>query len=732
VARICSTNTEREGEILDRDVPTIGGRQARRNNERLNVVGGSEHNSQVKKRLLLYLSRSGYSGNTPIASTLAWLCKSKRCLFDNYYDSYHQGVHFPGGDSRNLELGQLTGGTVLGNRHFEEFYYLLLNFDVSVVSSGETMFLSSTKNLNLPVVARSERISVIYREVFKFFGVPLPSDIVMIGCHFGGPLAGLDAYLYPEIYHRQAIGVPDAIRDEELRDLYGEKSTIFLVYVDEKVEADLVKRGYEIEVIDRLERDDDYLRVTRRLAQRWKKKTKGWILGDPVLVSHWLPKACEEGLMGLYSIPQEKILSQLGDLISSKGKVVYGRQYSDRDFFELSKLNQCFQVIDPCRPPFHAVKHVDYTWHGEENRDGFYNAEYSDEELRAFAKENRILISLMFWSGMIRETENFYNLLDLFAMTHLRCGLVLTAQSYEYTMHSPFELLTIPVEQGGVYPLVEPVLGSCGIGVGIECHMTTHRLKEDLREGLTRIRGKVKRENYIPRGWWVTLDTGLEKLNLRERPKPVRLLRYPPYFQIRFHGQERRYEETSGSATEGHSHAAAGRFRERVKRGVRRFGLTKYFDPYRPYEFYRAGPMEEDVVEAAKSAGITYMFTKAGFNSFPKVNYLDEEFVALNYTAGQWDGWTPFETINDVSDLSKSEKILSKRNKPGWIVSTVDSCLWTFSGEFWRRGTGLYEIARFCANGGKSQRLINVKPFTISRYARIIAEENREARQEWT
>jgi len=76
----------------------------------------------------------------------------------------------------------------------------------------------------------------------------------------------------------------------------------------------------------------------------------------------------------------------------------------------------------------------------------------------------------------------------------------------------------------------------------------------------------------------------------------------------------------------------------------------------------------------------------------------------LNYTSGQWDGWTPFETINDVSDLKKSEKTLMKREKPGWIVSTLDSCLWTFGGEFWDKANRLLKIAQFCAGGGKTQQ----------------------------
>ena len=154
-----------------------------------------------------------------------------------------------------------------------------------------------------------------------------------------------------------------------------------------------------------------------------------------------------------------------------------------------------------------------------------------------------------------------------------------------------------------------------------------------------------------------------------------------------------------------------------------KLGLNRFFLPYRPYEFCKPGPLQRDMVETVKSAGLEYMFTKSGFNSQPQIEYMDEDFIALNYTAGQWDGWTPFETINHVSDLKKAEKALSRRRKPGWIVSTIDSCLWTFTGEFWQRGTKLYDIAKFCADGGDSKKLINVKPITVARYARIIAQQ---------
>lgn len=680
--------------------------------------------NRLKKKLLLYLAKYNCPENILIASTLAWLSKSKGYLFDNYYDSYHQGIHFPGGDTRNLETGLLTGGTVCGDRHFEEFYFMLHNFDVSIVSTGESIFSQSIKNLNVPVIAHSDNTAELLRGTFSALDASLPSNIVMVGSNPGRELYGVEAYLYPEIYHRQAIGVHDTISDEDLAGLCQEGSKIFCFFVADDITGRLANKGYDVEIVDRIKQSDDYLSITGRIADRWKGRVNGWILGDPALVVHWIPTACEEGLAAIYSVPQEKIVSQLGNLISSKGKVVYGRQYSDRDFFELSKLNQCLQVIDPCRPPFQSVRHAEYNWQRDETQEGFYEYEYSDSELIQFASEGRILISLMFWSGMIREVENFHNLIDLVAMTRLRCGMVVTAQSYEYMMHSPFELLTVPLDQGGVYPLMEPVLGSCGIGVGIESYMTKERLLEDMKEGMSRISGRVKNEAYMPRGWWGTMDTDLDQLAWMEGPRPFRFLNYPPYMQIRFHLKDKTYAESSGLGKEATSECREPGCIERLKRYIQDNGLMKYFEPYRPYEFYRAGPIKQDVVEAVKSSGLKYMFTKSGFNSVPRAQYMDNDFIALNYTAGQWDGWTPFETVNDVSDLRKSEKKLMNSNAPGWIVSTIDSCLWTFSGEFWKRGNRLFDIAQYCANGGDSKKLINVKPYTVARYARIMAENS--------
>src|SRR5207253_434050 len=83
----------------------------------------------------------------------------------------------------------------------------------------------------------------------------------------------------------------------------------------------------------------------------------------------------------------------------------------------------------------------------------------------------------------------------------------------------------------------------------------------------------------------------------------------------------------------------------------------------------------------------------------------------------RWDGWTPFETVNRLSDLRLAERRLLRRGRPGWLVSSLDTCLWAFSGSVWERGGHLREICDWMAAGGASGRLVNVPPRVAARYA---------------
>jgi hypothetical protein len=99
--------------------------------------------------------------------------------------------------------------------------------------------------------------------------------------------------------------------------------------------------------------------------------------------------------------------------------------------------------------------------------------------------------------------------------------------------------------------------------------------------------------------------------------------------------------------------------------------------------------------------------------------------IALTYTAGRWDGWSPFITVNHLSDLRGAERRLLRGGGPGWLIGTLDTCLWAFTGSVWERGGELFALCRWMAEGGTSGRLVNVTPHTASRYARLLAGTGR-------
>jgi hypothetical protein len=154
---------------------------------------------------------------------------------------------------------------------------------------------------------------------------------------------------------------------------------------------------------------------------------------------------------------------------------------------------------------------------------------------------------------------------------------------------------------------------------------------------------------------------------------------------------------------------------------TRRSGLDRFVEERRPYDHLRPGPFNEEVATAVRGAGLSYMWTKAGFG-VPVVQDRSAEFLALSFTAGNWDGWTPFYTVGSTQDVARAERRLLNAGRPGWLASTVDSPLFAMSGEIFEHGSTLYGIAELIARGGRSGRLVNVMPHVVARYARLLDE----------
>jgi hypothetical protein len=684
--------------------------------------------SAQRPRLYLYLARYQHRQKNAVAATLAWLVEQRQSLFEVYYDSRRAGRHYGGGTpgpfgllpGNEGDLSLLTGGLLTGGRHAEALAAALQRFQTTVFCAGDVAFANMLAGAAADGAAAVHRVDEsdligLYDAVFSSFSSPWPRSAVMLNATPEG-LEGIDAYLWPEIFYRRALGIEASASDADLRALRDRRvQRILTCGIPAARQAALARLGFAVEDLRLQEAGDDYAALTARVAGRWEGRRRGWIVGDPVLASYWLPTACRERRAVIFGVPQSRVLDMVRDgLRSSVEPAVLGRQYDDSDFFTLSALGRPLQVVDPGRPPLPVLAAFPPRWCPPVSKPAAEDPD--DEQLLAYAREGRVLVSLVFWTGMIREIENLYALMDLLAMTGLKAGLVLTAQSLAYRP-SPLDLVGVPREQGGVFPGVEILLGSCGTGAAIESLLRPEQLAAHLgtaRQELARLGIPVA---WWPRGWWATMDAPLLPLPRWQRPKPVRWNGSLPFpIQFRFHSRE----DLPGDAS-----AQPADWRERLRGRVRDSRLKGFFSEYRPYEDYGPGELGPEMVTTVREAGFDYMLSKSGFGRRPRIVARDGDFVALNYTAGRWDGWTPFETVNDVGDLRRAERYLLSRRQPGWLLGTLDTCLWAFSGELWQAAPRLAEIARFAGDGGASGRLVNVAPRVVARYARLTDRENR-------
>jgi hypothetical protein len=705
----------------------------------------------VKPRLLLYLTAESNPARNAVAATLAWAAEAAGWAFEVYYDAYRLGDHYGGGDPDSQPPGMLSGGTVVGGHHHERLYLLLNRFDTLVLTDGPVAFGATLDQLDVER-RRVSGYADTYREAFAALAIAPPDAALVIDASPRGELAGLDAYLYPEIACRRVLGldVSSLTGDELTRLVESGVRRVDTLFVGaagaERWPSLAAGAGVVVtpEPLDALGPEDDFASVTERVARRWLAECAGgWVLADPAVVSAWLPEAWRQRRLAIYGKPQRAVIDRLEDELGASGKVVLGRQYEDGDFFALSALGLPFQLIDPVRPPFPVLRLAPYAWTSDSTDPadaGVYGREPSDDQLRTWAEQGRVLVSAIFWTGMIRELENLPRLVDLVALTGMKGGLALTTAALEYQPDGPLEMLRVPLERGGVFPCLEMLLASCGEGAAIESLLPEGRLAEHLRVANDTLDRLGVPAGWRPRGWWSTMDPAMVPLPGPRLPATLAANQHPPFVRVRYaaratgHGVGAASAAgpavgmTVGDAPVGETPAGETPVGEAPRPGLRRRvgdwargrGLGDVLAPYRPYEFFAPGPFRAEVAAAVGGAGLSYLFSKAGFGRPPTVLHEDAAVIALNYTVGHWDGWTPFETINDVEDLRGAERRLLAAKRPGWLVGTLDSCLWAFSGSIWGRAPGLHAIGGFLARGGDSGRLINVTPHVVARYARVI------------
>ncbi len=571
----------------------------------------------------------------------------------------------------------LRGGTFAGGHHLEQLALVLDRFECQAACLGPTVFDEALAAAGAAVRAQSADVVELYRELFDTSELERPTHLLVIGGGTG-PLS-LVPYACQEVVQRRVLAVAGGDDDTVAR--FGDTVQVERLWPGEPQPGDA---GV---VADR----------SLEMAERWSSVTKSFVIADPEAAGRWIPSAVRHGWAPVYGIPQAGVVRRLAERLRDVD-AVWGRQQDDSDFLELSRLGVAFQLIDPGRPPFPVVADAsDPRLPPAPCAD-----EPTDDELRRWARGGEVVTSIVFWSGMVRELECLYVLTDLAGEAGLRAGLALTTESLRYFDAGPLSVLATDPEHGGLNGRLEVLIASAGVGGMLESESPPERFAATLRRSVASLHG-------APKGWWAVMDAPLQPRRLGR----VAVRSWPPSAKLRY--RRRPLEE---AAAQGIGPAGPPSLRARVRESP----LGRLFEPIRPFDEHRPGGAVRTVLEAVRAAGFEYALTKSEFGAPPTVGTGVDGLTPINYTAGRWDGWTPFETVNTLSDLVQAERRLRRSRGPGWLLGSMDTCLWAFSGHVMERGRELREICRWTADGGSSGRLRNVTPHTMARYARILAE----------
>jgi hypothetical protein len=631
-----------------------------------------------------------------VCATLAWIARDEGSLLECYYSAPSTGGHYGGGHPSLTPLRQLRGGTFGGGRHMEQLLLVLQGFECEAVCLGPGIFDDLLADLHVPVRARDDDAGHLYTQLLAR-SVAEPQGWLVIGD--GGRPQGISlaAYAYPEVFHRRLLAFPEGA------ELSPSDHPVEGVWLEHPPAGGVAR-------LDQPEESSVAVQ-TAWMARRWCAQGSGFLLGDPELIGRWTPTAIRKGWLPIFAMPQREILRHL-DLKDAKQSIVYGRQQDDSDFLALSRAGLAFQLVDPGRPVFPVLAEI----HPRRAPAPRVESEPSDGQLKEWAREGRVLTSLLFWTGMMRELENLYALTEAIELSELAAGFVLTTASFEYMWAPPLSLQWVEQSLGGLQGKVETLLASGGEGAFLESEVPVERFRDTLKESVDRLGAWLGQEN-IPRGWWGVMDAPLVARNApRLTFKPDR-----PYASLRYRGSGPDRPASTSASGPG-ERTAVRPFAKRLRHAVRRSAVGGFLEPLRPFDGFEPGPPGRALLTAVRDAGFGYALTKSGFGGRPKVVTGIDGLTVMNYTTGRWDGWTPFVTVNSLGDLQAAERRLVRQGRPGWLLGTLDTCLWAFSGTVLDRGRSLLEICSWTARGGSSRTLVNVLPGVIARYAAILAE----------
>jgi hypothetical protein len=407
-----------------------------------------------------------------------------------------------------------------GNGHREQFYYLA-NFYrqvhyCSLTESPALQFKREVLAFGGAVVSARKPAELVefYRDLFAWAKAKLPEEALILPARPEQSKLWLQPFCYPDVNFRRALAVTDdlpAAAWQRLREA-GVKKAVSLYCSDSAVE--LARQAkLTVSAADAVKSDDNYASITCRIADRWLPRAKGIAFADPVCTLKWQPYYLREKLLTLYEPSRWKEFAKtVGRYAAKTGNtLIVGNQMvekmSDSVITEFSREGVVMSLagVDArVGTTLQTRKSLPLDW----LRDfpAPWEQECTDGSLADRAARQGIAVCFLFYAADLGHLPAMHRVLDLMLVEGLQCGFAFPSTWYDFQPQM-LEQLYIPMDLGGVFPNIEPMLVSAGVGVATEAegYLDPRVLSSSLRAARASIARHVG-ERHVPIGYYSFQD----------------------------------------------------------------------------------------------------------------------------------------------------------------------------------------------------------------------------------
>lgn len=470
------------------------------------------------QNLIFFYSHENCPARATAMPVLAWLAEKLSIDYDGYFCVRPSLADI--GDAMPYS----------GNKHDEQFYFVtnfynhVYFFALSEEKPIQFERFLQARGKSTIIKKDSNGLADFYREVFQLFKQSIPSEAVVFpsavfqfpdeGVELGNFIipgeSRLDTFCYPEVFFRKALAIHYELPDTEIMKLisWGLRK-VFLIFCPSGAVTRFEKLGLEVEVIDNLRPEDNYVSITERIARRWLNQAKGFSLGNDPIILRWTPKYLRDRILSIaavQSLPQAaELLGELTEKINNK--LVWGSQiYNDYIISDLSKRGVVFNLVHDIEIGITIKEKLNLPKSWLEDVPAPWEVESNDDFLQEQLEKGNIPVCFVHYAGDLGHLPVLPRYLDLHSIDDIVDGLAFPATFWNFAPEQ-LEQLYLSKEMGGIYPTSEPLLSSAGMGVSTEAkeYLSPEVLYENLVNAMQIIEQQAGKR-HVPIGYYPFQD----------------------------------------------------------------------------------------------------------------------------------------------------------------------------------------------------------------------------------